>query len=520
MSKTEQFFSEMASLFLKGDQEAFLELKEDLMEHIAIQLAEGLSEDEILARLGEPSELVEEFYEEQRLHTALVAETDVVAIEDVKEVYLNERKDKVYGIYEQIRWMVLLIISVILGVSGGFSLVYLMVSVVQEHQVSWLALLLMATAGSGLGAIFSSKRERYYKVKTHFFVSFMILLVVTVGSLLTGAFSYRGKDISQVIDTKQADFQSVVVKSDFPMDLITIETEHPTLKMSIKGKGKRKTAALLKEIGQEKRDQLVLDFGQRGLLDVFSEFGPLEVVLYVPTRAKVAEFEIDFENGMVQTQGLKANQIGINLTRGEFKGDDLQGAALNFRSAEADLILNHYAGKVKATSQTGKLIVKNGQGNVELETEKGLIGLIGRGASKASVKSRDGKIVITDTRVSDMTITSQTNAVILENQQGDTQVEILSGKLVANNNQGRLLVNNQAASIIVNQELPLEGELISNSGLVKWVQAAAPITFELSSESGDVVNELEKNQENRQESTYKIMSKTGDIGLYKMVNRN
>lgn len=91
MSKIEEFFLEMEALFLPLDIEAFYEMKEDLLEHIRVQQESGKSEDEILESLGTPHEIVDEFYEEQRIQTALNAKKDVIPLEDVRRIYKNER---------------------------------------------------------------------------------------------------------------------------------------------------------------------------------------------------------------------------------------------------------------------------------------------------------------------------------------------------------------------------------------------------------------------------------------------
>lgn len=87
-----KFFKEMEDLFLEIDKSSFYELKEDLTEHIDVQLREGKTEQEIIHSLGTPQEIVNDFYEDQRLHTALTAEKDVIPIEQVKKAYKNEKK--------------------------------------------------------------------------------------------------------------------------------------------------------------------------------------------------------------------------------------------------------------------------------------------------------------------------------------------------------------------------------------------------------------------------------------------
>ncbi|MBP1039909.1 DUF4097 family beta strand repeat protein [Vagococcus sp. BWB3-3] len=519
MSKIDQFFIEMEALFLKGDLSAFDDLKEDLLEHISIQLEEGLTEEEILTRLGEPADLVDEFYEEQRLHTALTAETDVVALENVKEVYLNERKEKIFSLYEGLQRLLTCFLQVVLILTGLFSLSYLGIELLKERHIAMIPLLMLITSISGLCLIVRSNKDRYRtgssSKRLFLGMLFVGLVIGTVVSILNGAFFYKGTSVSQTAELTKEDLRLVTVKSDFPIDLLTMPTTQSTIRVEVKGNVKQAAKERLNKLSQQNKETLTLDFGESGLFDSFTQLKPVEVVLYLPSQLMETEIQLDLNKGVVQAQDLSVKKIVANVKKGEFKGDNLQSTDFSFNSESGELIMNHYQTAIQAASTHGKIILKKGSGNVTVETASGLVSLIGITAEKTRLKSQDGKVIVNETVISELAVESQSNAVVLEKQHGNTKVSMGGGKLIVTNNQGRLEVVNQSASVIVAQDSVLAGNISSQSGLVKWVQAPqAPMNFALSSEQGKVVNELTTKSNG---PVFDISSSTGNINVYDKV---
>lgn len=515
MEKIDQFFDEMRQLFLEKDLDEFEELKEDMMEHISVKLEQGEELDVILAKLGTPKTIVDAFYEDKRLEKAMQYETDIVAIEDVKSVALQEKKDRLYKKMSQFKYGLTLFFNIIFWFLVIFSSICFLWNIVKYGHISLVILLILGNSLFGL-VLLKDLKQKSTKRMSFFTLIFIIISFFIMYSIHYKLFFYKGERISETIELNQQALESLTLTGDYPVNLTIEQTSEKYPTITFEGRMTKESKNQLKRL--ESKKEMVLDLGKKSPLSMFTSMGELEILLSIP-KHKEKNLMLDFEDADIQGRDIYAKHIELFVKTGDITLEDIESQHFRVVSDQADVLINNFNTPIEITNTKGKSIVKNGVGNMSMTTINGFTNLLNINGDKATISNRDGKLIMTDTSLDNVNITSEKNTLVVENQIGETTITIESGKLILRENQGKVLVNNNDAPIIVTQHLPVNGEIVSHSGLVKWVQYSdednnAP-KFQLESNSKHIRNDFKNSGSNDKSHDFRIKSDTGEIEIIK-----
>lgn len=223
MNLTDKFFKEMEDLFLESDKSSFYELREDLMEHIDIQLSEGKNEQEVIHSLGTPKEIVDDFYEDQRLHTALTAEKDVVPIEKVKKAYKDEKKGKRKTFFARIKQLIgsisLLFLFIIIIL---FSIAFIHEALI-EHYFALPPLTLAIFFSAIFLLILRIIKKLKHKKMLYLIGTTLILSISSIAYLsITNSWFHNGTFYRNELTIDANQILNLTINTDYHADVMTV----------------------------------------------------------------------------------------------------------------------------------------------------------------------------------------------------------------------------------------------------------------------------------------------------------
>lgn len=514
MSKIDTFFREMKSLFLKSDYDAYEGIKENLLEHITVKLSEGLTEDEILKELDTPKDIVSEFYEDKRLYKAMQYETDIVAIEDVQDVALQAKKEKLYSYYLKLNHTFRLLFRFILCILISIQTIYIVHDILLKSYFNVLSALIIIWSIFGL--ILTSRKIEFKRWLGRIgWIIIIIALFFILHCLKNGHLKYEGEAINKEISFNNSDWQSFVLKNNNPTNVTILPTKDNKTTIQIKGYIHKRSEKNLKDILKNKK--INLNIGQYNLFDKFNNIKPVDLIIFLP-ESKQKTLKFDLKKGHIQTNYIKTKSIDVSLEQGEFNGETIEANNIKFDGSKADIIFNRYNTNLSIKNDYGRTILKHGKGNMDLKMKRGLAILTKVTSKKQSALSETGKLVFTNTAIDNLDIQGNENVVILENQTGNNKLDLNEGKFVATNIHGNLSVNNDNADVIIRQNNSLNGEIVNNTGTIKWIQNTnkekGKIKFNINSREGYIINKLEEQNSASYTSNYSITTNTGPVGLY------
>lgn len=96
-----EYLNQLQAAFAEEDIEEFNELKEDLLEQLAICLEEGQTEAEVVAGLAPPEEIAADYYADLSLDAAINAKTSVVPREEIQDVFIQTQKKEYRNLWKQ-----------------------------------------------------------------------------------------------------------------------------------------------------------------------------------------------------------------------------------------------------------------------------------------------------------------------------------------------------------------------------------------------------------------------------------
>lgn len=510
MSKIEEFFLEMEALFLPLDIEAFYEMKEDLLEHIRVQQESGKSEDEILESLGTPHEIVDEFYEEQRIQTALNAKKDVIPLEDVRRIYKNERarirKKYFKFVIRTLKNIAITLISILIV----YFIVYVIYEAIVEKHAAFTPILITSLL---IGIIVSLLRKENILNVGKVFFWFGIIGFTWLTA--TNRWFYQGIKYNKTIGLPTNNEFTMKIHTDYPIRVVTVQvTKGQEARMEVKGYFKSSSIRHLNEEIENRQDQdhtVNLNLGTNSIFDIFTRMEKAELVLYLPEDKKVKDFRLDIKDGTIKIVHLDADNLDVFIEKGEFHVIDINANKITVQTKKADIIVNEYYSVFDIHNRLGKTIIKSGEGNLNLVSEKGYINVENITSNQANIKSIHGKIDIQNTAIKEFIINNEIGNTVIENQIGSTSIDSLQGEIIVRDLQNRLRINSDSSRIVVNQENEIEGVITSNSGIVKWIQSAdAPLDFTVENEKGQTENAFAgMDKDNKKKVS--IRSKSADV---------
>lgn len=502
-----QFFLELKAHFLEKDLSAYEELKEDIEDSIAAQLAEGKTETEILTALGEPKIIADAFYEDQRLSKAIFAETDVVPIEDIKDEYKHIQKLKKKKILMSLRTFFSSLFSFILLGASVYLLLFFIISFVKEQYIA-VGPLLLSFACLSFIALLLSKVKRQRTIATGVF---LVTAFATTLLFFTNHWLYQGIKIMETYSLDIDKLNVLKIQADDPIDVsfITISsTEEPRVEINGYIEKHEKNSFL-----KEHEDTVEISLGNDNhTFDLLKKIPNTELIFYIPQNTSLQQLAFDVEQGDFVSSHLTVKKMEIQANKGDIRLNDVTAETIDFSGKESVFTLNDYTADLTVTNQNGKTILSEGQGKLQILSESALVNIHNIQSSQGTIKNQSGKIVLTDTRINYLQLENKTGTSVLTRQTGELQFDNGSGKIVMEDLGGQMKVANQSGSMIVTEQHAINGRIDNQTGLIKWVQASdSPIQFEVTSPQGTVDNTF-KNAKNPT-ATLEIASKKGDIRI-------
>lgn len=515
MEKIENFFDEMKKLFLVKDMDEFEEIKEDMLEHIEIKLEQGEPVEVILTKLGTPKAIVDAFYEDKRLNKAMQYETDIIGIEEVQIVALQGKKDKLYKQVSRLKRGGVVTLKVVFVLLIVFSFVYFIWNLIKYGHFSFLIALIFGNSLFGLGLL-RDINHKSTKRMSFFTLIFVIISFFIMYSIHYKLFFYKGEVVDESIQLNQNSFESLTLTGDFPINLTIEQTSSTYPSIKLKGKMTKGSKEALKELIDNK--EMVIDLGQKTPMSLFTAMGELDVSLSIP-KSTEKNLVLDFENADIQARDILVRHFDIAVETGNIVLEDIDSQHLRVVSEKADLLVNSFDTPIEVNNEKGKSIIKNGVGNMTVKTQTGFTNLLNINGDKANVVNNRGKLIMTDTSLDEVNITSDKNTLVIENQIGHTTLNIKNGNIILRENQGTLDVVNGQGSVIITQHKPIKGSIKSESGLVKWFQYVdedneAP-DFLVKSGNKNVRNDFKNSTDIDKGKVFEIETVTSEIDIIK-----
>lgn len=512
MKRINQFFDEVEGFFLDKDQESFEELKEDMLEQIAIQLDEGKSEKEILEKLGDPEKMAAAFYEDQRLDKALKAEKDVVAVEDVKETYKRDKKRTRKRQLSKVGMLLIACLTIISAVIGiyliGFSLYY----GIKEQFLAFGPFTLGLFFLTLFTYSYLKLRKKPIVLKKSILATASVCLIISGVVYLNGQWFYQGQRYEKSYSIGEVIGKELDVNADYPIDISTVPiSENEEARVEISGYMTETDRKNLVTIGEK---EVSVRLGTKDLFQPMKKVKKTEMIFYLPAEESFANFDIHAYDGELNLSHQQADSFTFDIDRGEIRLTDIYAKKISLTSKSANLALNGFFAPVTINNQSGKSILKEGQGDLKIQAHSGLINLAGISGDKTTISNKSGKNVVIGSTVEELTINNKSGITVLENQTGKTTINSDSGKLILADLSGSLNLKNNSGQVIVNGSKPVAGNIQSTSGIVKWVQGdQTDMSFDLTTKTGKVVNNFNNNEESKNKISIKTDS--GDIRIIK-----
>lgn len=522
MNLIDNFFKEMEDLFLESDKSSFYELKEDLYEHINIQLSEGKTEEEVILSLGSPQAIVNDFYEDQRLHTAMTAEKDVVPIEQVKKAYKNEKKGKRKTLYSQLRQALkigILFLSIVIVAFFSSSFIH---EGIFEHYFA-LAPFTLAVFFSGISLLIwrimkhSNNQKNFYTIGITLILSLISIAYLT----FTHSWFHNGAYHKAELTLTSDQLLNLTINSDYHVEVMTIPiSSNKQARIEVQGYMHHSVSKELKDL-QSDSNRIAFHLGKQNIFNYFARPKKNEITLYLPQSTKLNTLDLNLKNANLQLNNIIAKKILLDIKEGDIQIGNLQSDKMTINSHTADIFMTNYATSLSINNRDGKSILKNGQGKASIHSLTGLVNIQNTTSTDFTIDNQSGKSVLNDTLIQNLAINNQDGTLVLENQSGNSTIQNHSGKLILNNNSGFIKVQNQSGALIISQDKKLTGEIKSDDGLVKWVQLdTVPLAFILKSDSGKIVNEFGETPESNAKADITVSTKSGEIRVIKKNNNN
>lgn len=305
------------------------------------------------------------------------------------------------------------------------------------------------------------------------------------------------------------------IHTDYPIRVVTVQvTKGQEARMEVKGYFKSSSIRHLNEEIENRQDQdntVNLNLGTNSIFDIFTRMEKAELVLYLPEDKKVKDFRLDIKDDTIKIVHLDADNLDVFIEKGEFHVIDINANKITVQTKKADIIVNEYYSVFDIHNRLGKTIIKSGEGNLNLVSEKGYINVENITSNQANIKSIHGKIDIQNTAIKEFIINNEIGNTVIENQIGSTSIDSLQGEIIVRDLQNKLRINSDSSRIVVNQENEIEGVVTSNSGIVKWIQSAdAPLDFTVENEKGQTENAFAgMDKDNKKKVS--IRSKSADV---------
>ncbi|WYK00659.1 hypothetical protein A5821_001757 [Enterococcus sp. 7F3_DIV0205] len=517
MNTMEEYLNQLKAAFAEEDIEDFNELKEDLLEQLAICLEEGQTEEEVVARLAPPEEIAADYYADLSLDAAINAKTSVVPREEIQDVFIQTQKKRMQKFIKTVLKVLKPLVLLLLLALFTFFLIYTVRELYEEHNLARiptiLCLLLLAVILQLVKGWIIPKQKLINGLSIVFSGLGVVMLLFFS---ITGQLMYSGRQYYKEISLTSNHHAAFSFDSDADVEITSVEvssTEKPSL--MIKGRFKESDIKKIENGSYDNKINLTLD--KENIFDTFTRTGRSEVIFFIPKDTILDDFHLGLSRGDLRLLDIQTKNFDLDLTAGDVYAKNIIADEGNVDSDYGDVIIEESAMNLKVNSVSGKTVITGMLGNLTIEGNKGLSILKFLRSDKVVLNNHSGRMILEDSETKKLKTTATDGQVIVKRTKGDLVMINESGKIVSEENKGTLELKNGSGPTIAIQESKVNANVSSESGFIKWLQdPSQSVEVVASTGTGELRNDF---LDIPGSGKYKInvKSKTGDVKILEKV---
>jgi uncharacterized membrane protein len=516
VSTMEEYLDKLKAAFAEEDIEEFNELKEDLLEQLAVCLEEGQTEAEVVARLASPQEIAADYYADLSLDAAINAKTSVVPREEIQDVFIQTQKKRMQRVLKTAVRVLKPLVLLLLLCTFSFFLIYIVKELHEEKNLAGIPLVLCLLLSA---LIFQLLKGWFYEKKRVINYLSAITFVLGLGTLLvfslTDRLLYTGRQYYKEIKLSSSDHASFRLDSDADVEITTVEVssaEKPSL--MVKGRFKESDIQKIETGTYKKKVDLTLD--EENIFDTFTKTGRSEVMFFIPKGTILDDFNLKLTQGDLRLLDIQTKNFDLDLESGDVYAKNIIADEGHVESDFGDVIIEESAMNLAVKSESGKTVITGMLGDLTIEGSRGLSILKFLRSENIVLNNHSGRMILEDTETKKLKATATDGQVIVKRTKGDLFMSNEEGKIVSEENQGNLQMKNISGPIISIQDSKVNAQVSSKSGFIKWLQDPnQAVNIEASTETGEIKNDFATIPSG--EYTVKVQSKTGDVKILKKV---
>ncbi|MGX7150709.1 DUF4097 family beta strand repeat-containing protein [Enterococcus ureasiticus] len=513
----EEYLNQLKAAFAEEDIDDFNELKEDLLEQLAICLEEGQTEAEVVARLAPPEEIAADYYADLSLDAAINAKTSVVPREKIQDVFIQTQKKRMQRFIKTALNVLKPLILFVLVVFLTFLLMYIIKELKEERNLAGiptiLSLLLLAIILQLVKTWILKKQKLINGLSMGLLaLSLFMLLFFSV----TNQLMYTGRQYYKKVNLASNKHAAFSFDSDADVEITTVEvssTDKPSL--MIKGRFKESDIQKIENSSYQNKINLTLD--EENIFDTFTRTGRSEVIFFIPKGTILDDFHLGLSRGDLRLLDIQTKNFDLDLVTGDVYAKNIIADEGNISSDYGDVIIEESAMNLKVKSDSGKTVITGMLGDLSIEGDKGLSILKFLRSDNIVLNNHSGRMILEDSETKKLAATATNGQVIVKRTKGDLLMANETGKIVSEENQGTLELNNGSGPTIAIQENKVNATVSSQSGFIKWLQdPSQSVKITAKTETGELRNDFVDVPDNAK-YTIDVKSKNGDVKILEKV---
>lgn len=517
----EDFYLRLKAGFTPENEDQFLELWKDIEEQIDNMEFSGMSNEEIIKDLGSPEEIYREYYLDMNIQTALSTKEQMIPAGEIDQVIKIKKKLKILSKIDKIGHTLFWIIRIIILLVCIFMAVYFAYELIAEKHISIASgILFLSTALMVSGMFRITKKGTGRKQAMYISAGFLISVAVILLTQNKSWLQYQGVFFSENWSIDPQEIDTINFKANIPVILVIKDSPDDMLRFQVDGDASRRiideiTAQNTNVIKQNYR----LELKDNALFKMFTHIPELHISLWLPESISLSELVIDLQSGeIVVDQQNNISNIAVTLEKGQVICSQITDTNLTIQTKRADILVQEQRkGSLSVTTDQGKTIVQRSSDvNMNLESVQGFIRLQDLSSHQIFLRNLDGRTVINNSDIESLSAESTSGAIIVSKQNGQTEIQTLTGDIIMTDLTGNIKLDNREGVIIATQNYPLDGTIYAGSGLVRWQQKDDPImNFTVETTSQDTINEFQNSESIPESKHIEIKSDSGPIKIFR-----
>lgn len=512
MKSIEEYLIKLQSYFEEDDMEGFLELKEDLLEQLEDQLAEGQTEEQVVQSLSDPERVAEDYFIEVNLETISNVKTSVISRDELDD----ELKRTIKKSMSKYWFLLLSCTKNMLFISGVALFIFFLVYIVAELITQQHLALIPLFSNIAFAGIILYKLQPYLKLrfKTASYITIACLAISAGGFLFFGLkqkLFYQGIDYFNEYTLTSSEKIKMALTSDSDVEFSVIQvSENEPFRLMVRGRFTQKDVQNMENNHYQETINLSLD--ENNWLNLFTRTGKSEILLFVPENHDLAKLSLDLSQGDIRLISASIKELTLNMDSGDVYAKELVSNDTNIINNTGDVVIENSEADISLTSSEGKTVINGNDGNLNLSVINGTTILKKLKAKEVGLQNHNGKLVLEEGEINSLSSQSTTGSQVIKYVKGNIKATSGSGKIVVEETSGNLIANTDSGVIIVVQTEALAADINSKSGFIKWLQSPnKEVAFKATSKNGTVGNHYES--PTLLTPNVSITSQTGDIKI-------